>query len=171
MRMLLVITIGVVFGMAVNAPAGESTESKVFYVITQGAGLGGNIRRVPITGGETVLDALCTVNGVWQVSTAKIWIARPVPGGLGCEQILPVDYEAIARGDSLATNYQILPGDRVFVSEDDSTAPIKTSPDAIRTKLSEPSMDQPESPTDNPRGQRSLGQSCRRTRNRHAFSR
>ncbi len=32
--------------------------SKVFYVITQGAGLGDNVRRVPITGNETVLDAL-----------------------------------------------------------------------------------------------------------------
>jgi protein involved in polysaccharide export with SLBB domain len=96
--------------------------SKVFYVITEGAGLGDNVRRVPVTGNETVLDALSAVNGLSQVSSCHIWIARPAPGGFGCEQILPVDYEAIARGGSAATNYQVLPGDRVFIAEDNVTA-------------------------------------------------
>jgi polysaccharide export outer membrane protein len=96
--------------------------SKVFYVITQGAGLGDNIRRVPITGNETVLDALSIVNGLSQVSSTTVWIARPAPGGFGCEQILPVDYEAIARGGSASTNYQVMPGDRVFVAEDNVTS-------------------------------------------------
>lgn len=96
--------------------------SKVFYVITEGAGLGDNVRRVPVTGNETVLDALSAVNGLSQVSSAHIWIARPAPGGFGCEQILPVDYEAIAQGGSSTTNYQILPGDRVFIAEDNITA-------------------------------------------------
>ena len=92
--------------------------SKVFYVITQGAGLGDNVRRVPITGNETVLDALSMVNGLSQVSSTTVWIARPAPGGFGCQQILPVDYEAIAKGGSAATNYQVMPGDRVFIAED-----------------------------------------------------
>jgi len=96
--------------------------SKVFYVITEGAGLGDNVRRVPITGNETVLDALSVVNGLSQVSSTRIWIARPAPGGFGCEQILPVDYEAVARGGSSATNYQVMPGDRVFIAEDNVTA-------------------------------------------------
>ena len=96
--------------------------SKVFYVITEGAGLGDNVRRVPITGNETVLDALSAVNGLSQVSSTHIWIARPAPGGTGCEQIMPVDYDAIARGGSSATNYQIMPGDRVFIAEDNVTA-------------------------------------------------
>lgn len=92
--------------------------SKVFYVITEGAGLGDNVRRVPITGNETVLDALSMVNGLSQVSSTQIWIARPAPGGFGCEQILPVDYESITKGGSAATNYQVMPGDRVFIAED-----------------------------------------------------
>jgi len=95
--------------------------SKVFYVITEGAGLGDNVRRVPVTGNETVLDALSAVNGLSQVSSTKIWIARPAPGGFGCEQILPVDYDAISRGGSSATNYQVLPGDRVYIAEDNIT--------------------------------------------------
>ena len=96
--------------------------SKVFYVITEGAGLGDNVRRVPVTGNETVLDALSSVNGLSQVSSKKIWVARPAPGGFGCEQILPVDYAAITQGASTATNYQIMPGDRVFVEADNLIA-------------------------------------------------
>ena len=96
--------------------------SKVFYVITQGAGLGDNIRRVPITGSDTVIDALSAVNGLSQLSSATVWVARPAPGTFGCEQILPVEYNAITRGGSTATNYQIMPGDRVFIAEDNLVA-------------------------------------------------
>ena len=96
--------------------------SKVFYVITEGAGMGDNIRRVPITGNDTVLDALSAVNGLSQLSSTKVWVARPAPGGFGCEQILPVDYDAITHGGSTATNYQIMPGDRVFVAGDNLIA-------------------------------------------------
>jgi polysaccharide biosynthesis/export protein len=92
--------------------------SKVFYVITEGVGLGDNVRRVPITGNETVLDAISTVNGLSQVSSTQIWVARPAPGNFRCEQVLPVDYEAIVKGGSSATNYQIMPGDRVFIAGD-----------------------------------------------------
>jgi polysaccharide biosynthesis/export protein len=96
--------------------------SKVYYVITEGAGLGDSIVRVPITGNETVLDAIGNVGGLSQVSSKKIWVARPAPGGVGCDQILPVDYEAIAHGGLTATNYQLLPGDRLFIAEDSLVA-------------------------------------------------
>ena len=51
--------------------------SKVFYVITEGAGLGDNIRRLPITGNDTVMDALASVGGLSQMSSTTVWIARP----------------------------------------------------------------------------------------------
>ena len=54
--------------------------SKVYYVITQGAGMGDNVRRFPVTGNETVLDAISQVNGLSQLSSTQIWIARPAPG-------------------------------------------------------------------------------------------
>jgi polysaccharide export outer membrane protein len=92
--------------------------SKVYYVITDGAGLGDNVRRIPVTGNETVLDAVSAVGGLSQLSSKEVWVARPAPGNFGCEQILPVDYAAITRGGSAATNYQIMPGDRVFIAED-----------------------------------------------------
>jgi polysaccharide export outer membrane protein len=93
--------------------------SKVYYVVTQGAGLGDSVRRLPITGNETVLDAISQINGLSQVSSKKIWIARPAPHDFGCQQILPIDWDAIVQGAQTATNYQILPGDRLFVAEDE----------------------------------------------------
>jgi len=96
--------------------------SKVFYVVTQGAGMGDNIRRVPITGNDTVLDALSAVNGLSQVSSAQVWIARPGAGNAECEQIIPIDYAAITQGGSSATNYQMLPGDRLVIAGDDMIA-------------------------------------------------
>jgi protein involved in polysaccharide export with SLBB domain len=92
--------------------------SKVYYVISDGAGMGDNVRRIPVTGNETVLDAVASVGGLSQLSSKEVWVARPAPGDYGCEQILPVDYAAITRGGSAATNYQIMPGDRVFIAED-----------------------------------------------------
>ena len=93
--------------------------SKVFYVIAEGGGYGDGVVRLPITGNETVLDALSHIGGLQQNSNKKrIWIARPAPSGVGCEQILPVDWVAITKGGSTATNYQILPGDRVYIAED-----------------------------------------------------
>ncbi len=96
--------------------------SKVYYIITEGAGMGDNIVRVPVTGNETVLDALSQVRGLSQLSSKSVWIARPAPYDFQCEQILPIDYEAVTRGASVATNYQIMPGDRVFIAEDRNTA-------------------------------------------------
>jgi polysaccharide biosynthesis/export protein len=92
--------------------------SKVYYVVTEGAGLGDTLSRFPITGNETVLDALTQVNGLSRVSSKRIWIARPMPGGAGCDTILPVDWREITKGAATATNYQILPGDRIFIAQD-----------------------------------------------------
>ena len=92
--------------------------SKVYYVITQGAGLGDNVRRFPVTGNETVLDAISQINGLSQLSSTKIWIARPSAADPKKGTILPVDWKAITQRGATASNYQILPGDRVFIAED-----------------------------------------------------
>jgi polysaccharide export outer membrane protein len=93
--------------------------SKVYYIITQGAGSGDSVRRLPVTGNECVLDAIAQINGLSPVSSKKIWIARPAPHNYGCQQILPIEWDAIAQGAQTATNYQLLPGDRLYVSEDE----------------------------------------------------
>ena len=92
--------------------------SKVYYVVTQGAGLGDNVYSFPSTGNETVLDALAQINGLTQVSSKRIWVARPGKGRDGCDQLFPVDWQGITEVGNVATNYQVLPGDRVYVAED-----------------------------------------------------
>lgn len=93
--------------------------SKVYYVIADGAGFGQTIFRLPITGKETVLDAIANVQGLSQVaSKKKIWVARPAPADNECLQILPVDWRAITEGGATTTNYQLFPGDRVYVGPD-----------------------------------------------------
>ena len=94
--------------------------SKVYYMITRKAGQPDSVRRLPITGNETVLDAISQVNGLSQVSSKKIWIARPAPHHFGGQQILPIDWDAIAQGAQTATNYQLLPGDRLYVADPDT---------------------------------------------------
>jgi polysaccharide export outer membrane protein len=92
--------------------------SKTYYVITQGAGLGDAVARFPITGNETVLDAITQVSGLSAQSSIRIWVARPGLDGYGCHQILPVNWIAVTQFADTLTNYQLLPGDRVFIAED-----------------------------------------------------
>jgi hypothetical protein len=92
--------------------------SKTIYVITDGAGYGQQVIRLPVTGNETVLDAISQVNGLApQACKCHIWVARPNPNAR-CAQVLRVDWNAVVEGGVAGTNYQLLPGDRVFVQSD-----------------------------------------------------
>ncbi|MFK8111289.1 MAG: polysaccharide biosynthesis/export family protein [Rubripirellula sp.] len=95
--------------------------SKNYYIVLQGAELGDAVYRFPITGNETVLDAIAQINGLEQVSSKKMWIARPSSEQCDC-QVLPVDWCAVTECGSANTNFQLLPGDRLFVSEDSLVA-------------------------------------------------
>ena len=59
------------------------------------------------------------INGLPPVSSKRrIWLARPTPVQHGCYEILPVNWEAITEAGSTETNWQIFPGDRVYVKAD-----------------------------------------------------
>jgi polysaccharide export outer membrane protein len=93
--------------------------SKKYYIITDGGGYGEQIYPFPITGNETVLDALSNIYGLPAVASKKnIWIARATPDGSPYPKILPVDWRGISQYGAAATNYQILPGDRIYVKAD-----------------------------------------------------
>ena len=47
-----------------------------------------------------------------------MWVARPAPAGSTQDQILPVDWKGISRRGHTRSNYQILPGDRLFIMSD-----------------------------------------------------
>src|SRR6516165_2569182 len=74
---------------------------------------------MPITGNETVLDALQHAGGLMPTAAPQnIRLVRPAPPGACCEQVLPVNLAAITSGGDPTTNYQLMPGDRLVVYRD-----------------------------------------------------
>jgi len=92
--------------------------SRVYYVITDGGGFGEQVVRLPCTGNETVLDAVANIQGLSQISSKRVWVARPSPAGTQCAQTLDVNWREITKEGVTTTNYQILPGDRVYIAAD-----------------------------------------------------
>jgi protein involved in polysaccharide export with SLBB domain len=92
--------------------------SKTYYIITDGGGFGEQISSFPCTGNETVLDALAQIQGLSQISSKKIWVSRPAPAGADYSQIMMVDYRAISQDGITTTNYQLFPGDRIYIVAD-----------------------------------------------------
>lgn len=90
--------------------------SKRYYVIFDGGGFGETVYPFPITGSETVLDAVSNVYGLTDVASKRnIWVARRTPHPGQPWQILPVDWIGITQHGITVTNYQIMPGDRIYV--------------------------------------------------------
>ncbi|MDR3622421.1 MAG: polysaccharide export protein [Paludisphaera borealis] len=89
--------------------------SKNYYVLGDVGAPG----KLPITGNETVLDALQYAGGLLPTAAPQnIRLVRPAPPGACCEQLLPVNLAAITSGGDPTTNYQLMPGDRVVVYRD-----------------------------------------------------
>lgn len=84
---------------------------KVFYVLGEVNAPGA----FAITGHDTVLSAITQAGGpTRRASPQNVILSRPtVPDG--CRVVLPVCYTNIVQLGDTTTNYQIQPGDRVFV--------------------------------------------------------
>ncbi len=90
--------------------------SKRYYVILDGGGYGEQVYPFPVYGSETVIDAIANVNGLQAVASKRnIWVARRTPHGGQPWQILPVDWIGITQHGITETNYQVMPGDRIYV--------------------------------------------------------
>jgi polysaccharide biosynthesis/export protein len=86
-----------------------SYNSKVAYVIT-----GDDVFRIPLDGKTTVLDAVRQAKGLLAATgIGHVFVSRPRDGRP--EQRLEVDWKAITEKASAATNYRLLPGDRVYL--------------------------------------------------------
>jgi polysaccharide export outer membrane protein len=89
--------------------------SKAYYIQGDVAAPG----RLPITGNETVLDAINYAGGLIPTAAPQnIRLVRPAPPGAACQQVLPVNLAAIVSGGDPTTNYQLMPGDRIMVYRD-----------------------------------------------------
>ncbi|MBI3865122.1 MAG: polysaccharide biosynthesis/export family protein [Planctomycetia bacterium] len=93
--------------------------SKVIYIVADGAESGESVVRVPFTGNETVLDAMSQVDGLSEVAAKNnMWVARPGPHGSEVAQKMYVDWRGITQDAVTTTNYQLLPGDRIYIKAD-----------------------------------------------------
>ena len=96
------------FGVAVRL---VSQERGVVYVMGEVNAPGS----YPIVGSETVLDALITAGGLSdRANDHKIILTRPQTEGKP-RFILPVCYQQILQLGDTSTNYQLQPGDRIYV--------------------------------------------------------
>lgn len=88
----------------------NGSQSKSYYVLgtvsTQG--------KFPLTGNETVLDAILQAGLRTNSLPEKAYLVRPHPAGHG-EQVLKIDWVGIKERGDTTTNYQIFPGDRIVV--------------------------------------------------------
>jgi len=86
-------------------------QSKVYYVLGQVNAPGA----FPLQGRETVLDGIVAAGGLnIRASRDNIILSRPTPPD-GCRVVLPVCYRQIVQLGDTTTNYQLQPGDRIFV--------------------------------------------------------
>jgi len=88
-----------------------SRQSKVFYVLGEVNAPGA----YPLSGRETVLDGILAGGGLTdRASRQDIVLSRPTRPGQ-CRVVLPVCYREIVQLGDTTTNYQLAPGDRIFV--------------------------------------------------------
>ena len=88
-----------------------SRTSQVFYVLGEVNAPGA----FPLQGRETVLDAVLAAGGLTQRASADgVILSRPTRPGES-RAVFPVCYPEIVQLGDTTTNYQIAPGDRVYV--------------------------------------------------------
>ena len=87
-------------------------QSAVYYVLGEVSSPGS----FPLIGRETVLDAIVAAGGLSdRASMCNIILSRPTPPD-GCRTVLPVCYRQIVQLGDTTTNYQVMPGDRIYVA-------------------------------------------------------
>jgi polysaccharide biosynthesis/export protein len=87
-------------------------QSAVYYVLGEVNSPGS----YPFIGRETVLDAILAAGGLTdKASPCNIILSRP-SSPCGCRTVIPICYKHIVQQGDTTTNYQIMPGDRVYVA-------------------------------------------------------
>jgi len=85
--------------------------SKVYYVLGEVNAPGA----FPISGRETVLDGIIAAGGITKrAGEQSVVLSRPTPPD-GCRVVYPVCYTNIVQLGDTTTNYQLQPGDRIYV--------------------------------------------------------
>jgi protein involved in polysaccharide export with SLBB domain len=86
--------------------------SKVYYVLGEVNAPGS----FALSGRETVLDGILAAGGLSdRASRRNSILSRPTPQN-GCRIVLPICYREIVQLGDTSTNYQLLPGDRIYIA-------------------------------------------------------
>jgi protein involved in polysaccharide export with SLBB domain len=86
-------------------------QSKVYYVLGEVNAPGS----FPLKGNETVLDGILSAGGLSdRASWRNIILSRP-SAPESCRTVLPICYKDIVQVGDTSTNYQLAPGDRIYV--------------------------------------------------------
>lgn len=97
--------------LAVTVRFARAPESKRVYVLGDVVTPGS----YPINGNETVLDAILLAGGLTRKADERnIILSRPT-AVCDCRVVVPVCHEEIVQWGDTSTNYQLLPGDRIYV--------------------------------------------------------
>ncbi len=95
---------------AINVRLLEANAAQVYVL-----GEVGSPAAYPLVGRETVLDAILAAGGLTsRASPCDIVLVRPT-GPCDCRVVLPVCYRQITQLGDTTTNYQLQPGDRIYV--------------------------------------------------------
>lgn len=87
-------------------------QSAVYYVLGEVNSPGS----FPIIGHETVLDGILAAGGLSdRASPCNIILSRPTPPN-GCRIVIPICYRQITQLGDTTTNFQLMPGDRIYVA-------------------------------------------------------
>ena len=87
-------------------------QSAVYYVLGEVNSPGS----FPVIGRETVLDGILAAGGLSdRASPCNIILSRPTPPD-GCRIVIPICYRQITQLGDTTTNFQIMPGDRIYVA-------------------------------------------------------
>lgn len=95
---------------AINVRLLEANAAQVYVL-----GEVGSPAAYPLVGRETVLDAILLAGGLTsRASPCDIVLVRPT-NPCDCRVVLPVCYRQITQMGDTTTNYQLQPGDRIYV--------------------------------------------------------
>ncbi len=107
-----------------GVPRAEAGDTKFCYVVHDLGGGMGRVFRFPLRGDVAVLDLLSQIPGLAKVAAeGRVWIERGEAGAGKPARVLPVNWRDITQRGSAATNYLILPGDRVHLIPEGGTYP------------------------------------------------
>ncbi|MGO9469448.1 MAG: sigma-70 family RNA polymerase sigma factor [Isosphaeraceae bacterium] len=97
--------------------------------------------KCPITGNDTVLDAIHYAGGLLpSADGSQVKLIRSYPKGSPV-QVLPIDYEQVTMGTDGSTNYQLLPNDRLVVPRDPKYTPSSATADRSQPRRRQAASD------------------------------